>query len=225
MTLRASLFALLLIACDTAPAPVDAGREPPDPCPSHDAGPPRPEDAGPPTVDAGRDAGPPPPEDAGPPPACDRPTVYYVIRHAERDPGLDPPINAEGEGRARRIAELMTNTGFDEVIVTSFLRNQQTAVPLAERTGVPVTVAPITMTGWPDFGVDVARWQLEREVPGRTYLMIGHAGGYNTALLRELGATVSIAERYQDLVIVTREPDGRVRWSILEYGGASSLDP
>lgn len=164
--------------------------------------------------------------DAGPPPSG-LPTTYYVIRHTERDPGLDPPINAEGQARAERLATSLGGTGFDEIVVTSFLRNQQSAAPLAERTGTPVTVAPISMTtSWSTFGTEVAAWQRAREIPGSTVLMIGHSGGYNTALLRGLGAEdVAILERYQDLVIVVREPDGSVRTSLLEYGGPSSLDP
>jgi phosphohistidine phosphatase SixA len=177
-------------------------------------------------LDAGEepDAGPGP--DAGPPPSG-RPTTYYVIRHTERDPGLDPPINAEGQARAERLATLLGATGFEEIVVTSFLRNQQSAAPLAERAGAPVTVAPISMTAsWVDFGTEVAAWQRAREVPGSTVLMIGHSGGYNNALLRGLGVEgVTILERYQDLVIVVREPDGTVRASVLEYGGPSSLDP
>ncbi|MCU0676209.1 MAG: histidine phosphatase family protein [Myxococcota bacterium] len=205
-------------------------------CADDDACPPEPDggavaldagafDAG--SVDAGDerpDAAPRP--DAGPPPSG-RPTTYYVIRHTERDPGLDPPINAEGQARAERLATLLGATGFDEIVVTSFLRNQQSAAPLAERTGTPVTVAPISMTSsWAEFGSEVAAWQRDREVPGSTVLMIGHSGGYNAALLRGLGAEgVTILERYQDLVIVVREPDGSVRSSVLEYGGPSSLDP
>ena len=164
--------------------------------------------------------------DAGPPPSGRR-TIYYVIRHTERDPGLDPPINAEGQARAERLATLLGATGFDEIVVTSFLRNQQSAAPLAERTGTPVTVAPFSMTtSWADFGSEVAAWQRTREVPGTTVLLIGHWGGYNDALIRGLGAEgVTILERYQDLVIVVREADGLVRTSVLEYGGLSSLDP
>ncbi len=163
--------------------------------------------------------------DADPAPTGRR-TVYFVIRHTERDPGLDPPINAEGEARAERLASLLGATGFDEIVVTSFLRNRQSAAPVAERSGAPVTVAPITMTTWPEFGAEVAAWQRAREVPGSTILMIGHSGGYNNALLRGLGVEgVTIAERYQDLVLVVREPDGTARASVLEYGGPSSLDP
>ncbi len=83
------------------------------------------------------------------------------------------------------------------------------------------------MDTWPQLATDVAGWQIEREVEGATYLMIGHSGGYNSTLIQELGgpSEVVLAERYQDLVILIREPDGTTRLSILQYGGASSLDP
>lgn len=197
------LVALLLVACDGGTLSPDGGPlQPPPRCP----------DAGPPS------------DDGGAPPCGGRPTVYYIVRHTERDPGENPPINAEGQARARRLAEVLGNAGFDEIVVTSFLRNRQSAEPIAAETGVPVTVAPIAMRTWPEFGAEVAAWQRAREAPGSTVLMIGHSGGYNNALLRGLGASVVIPERYQDLVIVVREPDGRVRSAVLEYGGRSSLD-
>lgn len=181
-------------------------------------------DAGPPVTDAGP---PPPPPDAGPPPEGGRPTVYYVIRHTERDPGLDPPINAEGQIRADALADALDLAGVDEIVTTQFIRGQQSGQPLSSRTGAPITVAPITMTTWPDFGTEVAAWQRAREVQGRTYLLIGHSGGYNTALLTGLGAPSAgiLAERYQDMVILVRETTGEVRLSRLQYGGESSLDP
>ena len=155
------------------------------------------------------------------------PVIYYVVRHAERDPGNDPPINDEGRVRADRLADALEQAGIDEIITTSFIRGQQTAEPLSNRTDVPITVAPFERTGWPTLATNVAAWQREREIDGATYLMIGHSGGYNTTLLEELGAPSSgtLAEAYQDLVILIREPDGAVKLSILQYGGQSSLDP
>lgn len=165
------------------------------------------------------------PVDAGP--SSGRPTVYYVIRHTERDPGTDPPINAEGEARAERLADALEQAGIDEIVTTTFIRGQQSGAPLANRTGVPITVAPIPPTSWPAFGTAVGEWQRAREIPGRTYLLIGHSGGYNTALLRTLGGPSgdTLGERYQDLVLLVREPNGVVRLARLQYGGASSLDP
>lgn len=155
-----------------------------------------------------------------------RPTVYYVVRHAERDPGADPPINDEGVVRAERLADSLEEAGVDEIVTTEFIRGQQTGEPLSERTGAPITVAPFERETWPSFATNVAAWQREREVPGSTYLMIGHSGGYNTTLLDGLGAPESgtLAEAYQDMVILIRESDGSVRLSVLQYGGESSLD-
>jgi phosphohistidine phosphatase SixA len=160
-------------------------------------------------------------------PEAARPTVYYVVRHAERDAGVDPPLNDEGRARAERLADALEKAGVDEIIATEFIRTQETGEPLADRTDAPITVSPVEWTNWPDFGTEIASWQRAREVPGATYLMIGHSSGYNTALLEGLGAPPSgtLAEKYQDMVILMRESDGSVRLSVLQYGGASSLDP
>lgn len=166
-------------------------------------------------------------DDETPPgPQTERGTTYYVVRHTERDPGEDPPINEEGEARAERLADALEDAGIDEIVTTLFIRGQQSGEPLSDRTGAPIVVAPFERTTWPDTARNVAAWQIEREVAGATYLMIGHAGGYNTTLLQELGAPIvgTLAERYQDLVILVREPDGSTRLSILQYGGPSSLD-
>jgi len=155
-------------------------------------------------------------------------TTYYVVRHTERDPGLDPPINAEGEVRAVALADRLEDAGIDEIVTTEFIRGQQSGQPLADRLGLAITVAPFTMdASWTDFAQAVGGWQRDREIAGQTYLMIGHSGGYNTTLLQRLGAEVPTAsgERYEELVIVVRQPDGTVSFSVESYGGESSLDP
>lgn len=207
-----SLLALTACGDDPGPGGSDAGA-PADLAAPLDAG-------------ASPDAGPAPAPDAGVQDGGAR-TVYFVIRHTERNPGVDPPINAEGEGRAVRLADALEGAGIDEIITTSFIRGQQSGQPLADRRGLEITVAPVEPASWPIFGEEVAAWQRAREQPGRTYLLIGHAGGYNSALLRGLGADFdgTRAERYQDLAVLIREPDGAVHAAFLQYGGPSSLDP
>ena len=159
------------------------------------------------------------------PPA--RPTVYYVVRHTERDPGADPPINAEGEVRAVALADRLETAGVDEIITTQFIRGQQSGQPLADRLGQTITVAPFEWRSWGSFAEEISAWQVDREVAGQTYLMIGHSGGYNSTLLRGLGASFDgvEGERYEDLVILTKQPDGTVTLESELYGGPSSLDP
>ncbi|MEO0323169.1 MAG: histidine phosphatase family protein [Myxococcota bacterium] len=154
-------------------------------------------------------------------------TVYYVVRHTERDPGMDPPINAEGEVRAVALADRLEAAGIDEVITTQFIRGQQSGQPLADRLSQTITVAPFEWRSWTSFAEEISAWQVDREVPGQTYLMIGHSGGYNSTLLRGLGAEFegTRGERYEDLVVLTKLPDGTVTLESELYGGPSSLDP
>src|ERR1700761_3787923 len=68
-------------------------------------------------------------------------TVVVLARHAEQELGSiqDPPLSAEGEQRAQRLARMFgRNTGvghLDAVYVSDARRTQQTAAPLVERLG------------------------------------------------------------------------------------------
>lgn len=65
-------------------------------------------------------------------------TVVVLAASGERDPGTidDPPISAEGERRAQRLAQLFATSGasgrLDALYVSGERRAQQTAAPLAE---------------------------------------------------------------------------------------------
>src|SRR5687767_14647820 len=66
-------------------------------------------------------------------------TTYVVVRHAEKQLGTiaDPPLAAEGEARAERLARMFgAGTGIGAIraiYVTDTRRTQQTAAPLAAR--------------------------------------------------------------------------------------------
>lgn len=60
-------------------------------------------------------------------------TTIIIVRHAERDEGLDPPLNAEGLVRAQALADELEDDGVTVIYYTDFIRNRQTAEPLLER--------------------------------------------------------------------------------------------
>jgi broad specificity phosphatase PhoE len=66
-------------------------------------------------------------------------TVVVLASVGEREPGTidDPPISAEGEGRAQRLTQLFGAGGglgrLDSLYVSSERRAQQAAAPLAEQ--------------------------------------------------------------------------------------------
>jgi hypothetical protein len=64
-------------------------------------------------------------------------TTVIIVRHAERNTGEDPPLNPEGEARAQALASALSIAGVTGIFTTPYLRNQQTAVPLAAATAAP----------------------------------------------------------------------------------------
>lgn len=73
-------------------------------------------------------------------------TVVVLASTGEKEPGTidDPPISAEGEGRAQRLAQLFGGGGglgqIDAMYVSRERRAQQTAAPLAELLHLTPTV-------------------------------------------------------------------------------------
>ena len=101
-------------------------------------------------------------------------TLIVVVRHAEKtsEAGADPPLSAAGLERAERLAALFATApggqGVDAIFVTQWRRSDETARPLATRSGIPVVALPAD---------DLAA--LERRIlggyRGRRVLVIGHA--------------------------------------------------
>ena len=64
-------------------------------------------------------------------------TVYYFIRHAEKDrtnsANKNPDLTAMGQLRANNWAKVFSNVALDAVYSTPYNRTQQTAAPVARR--------------------------------------------------------------------------------------------
>ena len=112
-------------------------------------------------------------------------TAVVLAMHAEKDLSSiqDPPLSAEGEQRAERLAQMFGRSKgvgrIDAIYVSDARRTQQTAAPLAERLGKQAIVVPAADTK----GL-VSRVMHEHE--GGSVLIIGHS---NTVpeLIHELG--------------------------------------
>lgn len=63
---------------------------------------------------------------------------FYVIRHAEKEPGDDPGLTVEGQQRAQRIANLLSLTDVEAVYSTNYQRTRQTAATIAQVKNLPV---------------------------------------------------------------------------------------
>ncbi|NOT00846.1 MAG: hypothetical protein HOP29_09480 [Phycisphaerales bacterium] len=161
-------------------------------------------------------------------------TTVIIVRHAERDPGFDPPLIEEGVQRAEALKEALAENGVTAIYTTDLIRNVQTVQPLADELGLtvnrvsPVLFADIASTA--AFVVD----EIFRLHAGGTVLFCGNRGaqpvddvviaGINEEIYRRLGGTGRAPERYADMYIAVVPEEGETRFIKTEYGGPSSLD-
>ena len=157
-------------------------------------------------------ADPPPP--AGPPSAAaavveGAPSVFFLVRHAEKaDQSEDPPLTERGHARARELSRLLKSAGVERVYSSDYVRTRDTAAPLAEDLGVEVTLYD------PEALPDVAETLLASPVRA---LVVGHSN--TTPELAGLlggdpGPPIPETE-YDRFYVLTRGPDGSTTTVVL----------
>lgn len=93
-------------------------------------------------------------------------TTIYLVRHAEKDKGSNPPLTAEGQARAEALAEFLSDKNIKEIFSTDYIRTQQTAAPTAKKNTIDVgSYSPRELA---DFA------QLIQKSKG-TILVVGHS--------------------------------------------------
>jgi phosphohistidine phosphatase SixA len=97
-------------------------------------------------------------------------TVYYLIRHAEKDT-LDPneenpQLTDKGRKRAEKWAEIFKNIKFDAVYSTDFTRTRLTATPSAKANNLDIILYKPNSINIDTF---------KSETKGKTILIVGHS--------------------------------------------------
>ncbi len=97
-------------------------------------------------------------------------SVYYLIRHAEKDrsdkKNRDPELTKQGNNRAVYWAEVFKNVKFDAVYSTEYNRTRQTATPTANQNKLEIK-------SYEPFKLDMAKFL--KETKGKTVLIVGHS--------------------------------------------------
>jgi histidine phosphatase superfamily protein (branch 1) len=159
-------------------------------------------------------------------------TTLILIRHAERDPGADPPLNAEGQARAQVLKEVLSEHGVTAIFSPELIRNMQTVEPIAAHLGIEIkhwNNASYASTAV--FAAAVAD-DILANYAGQTVLFVGNVGstmlgttGINDELYKRFGGTGTAPNRYQDMYIFIIPDNGPTRIIKTIYGPKSSLDP
>lgn len=157
-------------------------------------------------------------------------TTFILIRHAERDPGLDPPLNAEGMARSEALKAVLEEHGVTAIWATDYLRNRQTVEPIAELLGItPTYLNPLAYVDTPGVAQQFIDDAL-RDHAGGTVLFCGNVGtqfgipGITATIYEKLGGTGEPPNHYRDMYIVVVPDEGESRFIKTIYGDESSLD-
>lgn len=151
------------------------------------------------------------------------PTTVLIVRHAERaDAGAgerDPGLSPAGIERAHALADVAADAGVTAILTTQYRRTRLTALPLAERLGVPVSVVEVGQGGITAHVEAIAR-EIRTTHAGGVVLVVSHSNVV-PLIVRELtGIEVpEIADdEYDHLFIVTLAPDAAPRLVRARYG-------
>lgn len=130
-------------------------------------------------------------------------TVYYCIRHADKDRSnpddRNPNLTLQGNQRAQRWAKVFENVNFDAVYSTDYNRTQQTAAPTA-------TAQNLTVNSYDPR--DLFNEGFKKNTMGKTILVVGHSNTTPMFVNKVLGSeTYPWIEdsNYGALYIVTKK--------------------
>lgn len=158
-------------------------------------------------------------------------TTIVIVRHAERDEGLDPPLNEEGQARAQALADALDENGVTAIYTVDLIRNRQSVVPLAERLNLSPRFyseleAADTRALANNFVAEVIAQHAGGVVlwVGNTGPVVGEQSGNLQELYTRLGGTGREPIRYEDMYVAIIPEEGSVRFIKANYGGPSSLD-
>ncbi len=96
-------------------------------------------------------------------------TVYYLIRHAEKDrrtKTMDPQLTEAGLKRAENWANVFKDISFDKIYSTDYKRTQQTALPTAKSKDLEVL----------SYGTEkLYNNDFKEQTKNQTVLIVGHS--------------------------------------------------
>lgn len=147
-------------------------------------------------------------------------TTVIFVRHAEKtaEPADDPLLSLAGQQRAVELARQLVDAdvvaGIDAVYATPYRRTVDTAQPLADALGLPITSYDAADT-------ETIMEQIVRKHKGKIVLVVGHS---NTlpALIGNMGASKKVPvideHEYDNIYIVSIPWFGKTKTIRLRYG-------
>lgn len=150
-----------------------------------------------------------------------RPTVVYLVRHAEKASSADnnPQLSEAGVRRAEALAQTLGDAGVTTIYTTQFKRTAETAAPLLARTKVGVTMLEVDHDN-PQTYVEQLSSDILTKHRGETVVVISHSNTLPLIVERLSGKPVQAIEddAYSNLYVVTLPAQGAVTIVRAGYG-------
>lgn len=159
-------------------------------------------------------------------------TTIIMVRHAERDDGLDPPLNDEGRVRAQALADELADDGVTAIFMPDLIRNRETAQPLIDLVDPAVRLyGAVAIADTKKLANDFVSEVISQHAGG-VVLWIGNTGpfienvqsGNLQEIYARLGGEGEPPTRYESLYTIVLSDDMPPTITMGTYGGPSSLD-
>ena len=145
----------------------------------------------------------------------------YIVRHAEKDTGSNPPLTQGGKKRAGDLYSMLKNKKIDVIFTSNYKRTIMTADSL--RQAIKIDTVMYT----PDVSGEKLFQRIEeRAGDAKNILIIGHS---NTlpGIIRKAGVTTytvkELPDSEYDNLFVIEQNKGKLRFKQLKYGDPSPV--
>lgn len=143
-------------------------------------------------------------------------TTVILVRHAERDDGVDT-LNEAGMERAQELRRMLTDAGVDVIYASTYYRTQQTAQPLADALGLELHI-------YDPNKLNELVYLINDKHKGQTVLVAGHSNA-TPMTVNELGVRPAIENLehhvYDHMFIVTYSKHRTPKLVTLKFGKES----
>ncbi len=143
--------------------------------------------------------------------------TVILVRHAEKmivaPENKDPDLSPAGLARAQELARVFGNTGIAAIYATQYKRTQQTAKPLADKLGLPITQVEAKKTP------ELVK-QIRSRNAGQVIFIAGHNNSVPEIIAALGGPQLPIIpeEEFDNLYILTVQSDGSAKLLKMKYG-------
>jgi len=145
--------------------------------------------------------------------------TVILVRHAEKEivppENKDPNLSAAGQARAQELLRMLAGAGVNAIYATQYKRTQQTATPLAEKLGIPVTKIEAKETA------ELVK-QIRARPAGQTIFIAGHNNTVPEIIAALGGPQMPIIPEteYDNFFVLTIPSEGPAKLLKMKYGSA-----